>query len=107
MVDKSSKVLIDRLFIFAQKPLDDEVFLAVFDWFKSKKHKYLIEDTLEPKYGSIMNEDQFPIDPLRAKDFGEIIWPEQFDKDLDLSKFHCELFDLEGYDKIVVFMEEK
>lgn len=107
MVDKSSKVLINKLFIFAQKPLDDEVFLAVFDWFKSKKHKYLIEDTLEPKYGSIMNEDQFPIDPLRAKDFGEIIWPEQFDKDLDLSKFHCELFDLEGYDKIVVFMEEK
>jgi hypothetical protein len=54
-----------------------------------------------------MNEEQFPIDPLRAKDFGEIIWPEQFDKELDLSKFHCELFDLEAYDKIVVFMEEK
>jgi len=107
MVDKSSKAAIDKLFIFAQKPLDDEVFLAIFDWFKSKKHKYLIENTLKPKYGSIMNEDQFPIDPLRAKDFGEIIWPEQFDKELDLSKFHCELFDLEGYDKIVVFMEEK
>ena len=107
MVDKSSKVEISKLFIFAQKPLNDEVFLAVFDWFKSKKHKYLIDDSLEPKYGSIMNEDQFPIDPLRAKDFGEIIWPEQFEKELDLSKFHCELFDLEGYDKIVVFMEEK
>ncbi len=107
MVDKSSKVEIDKVFIFAQKPLDDEVFLAVFDWFKSKKHKYLIDEDLEPKYGSIMNEDQFPIDPLRAKDFGEIIWPEQFDKELDLSKFHCDLFDLEGYDKIVVFMEEK
>ncbi len=106
MVDKSSKVEISKAFIFAQKPLDDEVFLAVFDWFKSKKHKYLIDDALEPKYGSIMNEDQFPIDPLRAKDFGEIIWPEQFEKELDLSKFHCELVDLEGYDKIVVFMEE-
>jgi tetratricopeptide (TPR) repeat protein len=107
VVDKKSKVEIERVFIYAQNILDDEVFLALFDYFKSKKPKYLIPDELKPMYASIMNREDFPIDPLRAKEFAELIWEEKFDKQLDLTKFHQELFDLEEYDKLIIFMEER
>ncbi|MEE9409865.1 MAG: tetratricopeptide repeat protein [Candidatus Heimdallarchaeota archaeon] len=107
MVDKDKKIEIERVFIFSENLVDDQVYIAVFDWFKNKKHKYSIAEELEPLYGSIMNKDDFPIDPLRAKDFAELIWNEYYSKDLDISKFHHELFDLEEFDKVIFFMEEK
>jgi len=106
MVDEERKIKVSKLFIFAQEPVDDEVFMAIFDWFKKTKEKYNVPDDLVPKYGSIIDKEQFPIDPLRAQGFAESIFTEQFNKELDLSKFHHELYDLEGYGKIIVFMEE-
>ncbi|MCG3225816.1 MAG: tetratricopeptide repeat protein [Candidatus Heimdallarchaeota archaeon] len=107
VVDKSSKVEIERAFVYAQNVLDDEVFRALFDYFKSKKPKYLIPEDIELEFGSIMNREDFPIDPLRAKEFAELIWEERFNKELDITKFHQELFDLEEYDKLIVFLESK
>ncbi|MCG3221872.1 MAG: tetratricopeptide repeat protein, partial [Candidatus Heimdallarchaeota archaeon] len=60
VVDKSSKVEIERAFVYAQNVLDDEVFKALFDYFKSKKPKYFIPEDLEPKFGSILNREDFP-----------------------------------------------
>jgi tetratricopeptide (TPR) repeat protein len=105
VVDRRSKVVIERAFIYAEKVLDDEVFLALFDYFKTKKPKYLVPDEIVPLFGSIMNPEDFPIDPLRAKEFAELIWEEKFNRELDLTKFHQEFFDLEDYDKLIVFME--
>ncbi|NPD90525.1 MAG: tetratricopeptide repeat protein [Asgard group archaeon] len=107
VVDKSCKVEIERAFIYAQNVLNDEVFLALFEYFKSKKPKYQIPEGLELKFASIMNREDFPIDPLRSKEFAELIWEERFSKELDITKFHQELFDLEEYDKLIVFLEEK
>ena len=105
-VDDERRIKVRRLFIFAQDPVDDDVFMAIFDWFKQSKEKYSVPDQLEPKYGSIIDRDDFPLDPLRAQGFAEAIFKDQFEVDLDLSRFHHELFDLEGYGKIIVFMEE-
>ncbi len=106
MVDEDRKIRISKLFIFAQDPLDDEVFLAIFDWFKQSKEKYSVATDLVPKYGSIIDKEQFPLDPLRAQEFAEVIFKEQFESELNLSRFHHELYDLESYGKLVVFMEE-
>ncbi len=106
MVDKERKIKVSRMFIFAQDPVDDDVFMAIFDWFKQSKEKYSVPEALVPKFGSIIDQDEFPLDPLRAQGFAEVIFKDQFEKDLDLSRFHHELYDLEGYGKIIVFMEE-
>ena len=107
MVDKDKKAKIARVFIFSENPIDDKVYLATFDWFRLKKHKYSIPDDLEPLFGNIMNKDDFPIDPLRSKDFADVIWNQHFGEGIELSKFHYEMFDLEEYDKIIFFMEEE
>ncbi|MCE7743076.1 MAG: tetratricopeptide repeat protein, partial [Candidatus Heimdallarchaeota archaeon] len=106
MVDEERKIKLSKVFIFAQDPVDDEVFMAIFDWFKQSKEKYNVPADLVPKYGSIIDQEQFPLDPLRAQGFAEVVFKEQFEIELDLSKFHHELYDLEGYGKIIVFMEE-
>ena len=107
MVEEEKPINVSKMFIFSQDPLDDEVFMAIFDWFKSSKPKYIVEDNLLPQYGSIMNPEEFPIDPLRAQSFAEVIWREQFDSDLELSIFYHELFDLDTYGKIIIFMEAR
>ena len=105
-VDDERKIKVNKLFIFAQDPVDDEVFMAIFDWFKLSKEKYSVPDNLVPKYGSIIDQNDFPLDPLRAQGFAEVIFRDHFETELDLSRFHHELYDLEGYGKIIVFMEE-
>ena len=80
--------------------------MAIFDWFKQSKEKYSVPDNLVPKYGSIIDQNDFPLDPLRAQGFAEVIFRDHFETELDLSRFHHELYDLEGYGKIIVFMEE-
>jgi hypothetical protein len=80
--------------------------MAIFDWFKQSKEKYSVPNDLVPKYGSIIDKDEFPLDPLRAQGFAEAIFLDQFETELDLSRFHHELYDLESYGKIIVFIEE-
>ncbi len=105
MVGEDKKINLIKLFIFAQDPLEDEVFMAIFDWFKTSKQKYQVAEGIMPKYGSIMNPEEFPLDPLRAQSFAEIVWGEQFESELLLATFHHELYDLDNYGKIIFFME--
>jgi len=105
MVGEDKKINLIKLFIFAQDPLEDEVFMAIFDWFKTSKQKYQVAEGIMPKYGSIMNPEEFPHDPLRAKSFAEVVWGEQFESELSLATFHHELYDLDNYGKIIFFME--
>ena len=105
MVVEDKKINLIKLFIFAQNPLEDEVFMAIFDWFKTSKPKYQVAEGIIPKYGSIMNTEEFPLDPLRAQSFAEVVWGEQFDSELSLAKFHHELYDLDNYGKIIFFIE--
>ncbi len=105
MVGEDKKIIVTKAFIFAQDPLDDEVFFAVFDWFKSSKPKFQVAEGVEPKYGSILNPDEFPIDPLRSQSFAEVIWREQFDSELELATYYQELYELDSYGKIIIFME--
>jgi tetratricopeptide (TPR) repeat protein len=107
MVGEDKKVKILKVFIFAQDPLEDEVFGAVFDWFKASKPKYEVAEHVEPNYGSIMNPEEFPLDPLRAQSFAEVIWKEQFDSELELATFHHELYELDTYGKIIIFMQSE
>ncbi len=101
------KYEIGKLFIFAHDPLDDEVFEAIFDWVKGKKPEFVFVENLLFGYGSIIDQENFPQDPLSSKNFAEIIWKEQYEQDLQISKFHTQLFDLEEFGKIVIFAEEK
>ncbi len=105
MVGEDKKINVNKLFIFAQNPLEDEVFMAIFDWFKTSKPNYLVAEGIIPKYGSIMNPEEFPLDPLRAQSFAEVVWGEQFESDISLAKFYHELYDLDNYGKIIFFME--
>ncbi len=101
------KYVIGKLFIFAHDSLDDEVFEAIFDWVKGKKPDFVFVENLLFGYGSIIDQENFPQDPLSSKNFAEIIWKEQFQQDLSISKFHTQLFELDEYGKIVIFAEEK
>ena len=105
MVGEDKKINLIKLFIFAKSPLDDEVFMAIFDWFKTSKPNYQVAEGIIPKYGSIMNPEEFPLDPLRAQSFAEVVWGEQFESELSLATFHHELYDLDTYGKIIFFME--
>ena len=96
---------VERLFIFAQDPLDDEVFEAIFDWFNAKKLPYNIPKNFKFGHGSIIDSENFPLDPLAAQNFAEIIWQEQFEQELVLAKFRTEFFELEEYGKIIIFVE--
>lgn len=101
------KYEIGKLFIFAHDPLDDEVFEAIFDWVKGKKPEFVFAENLLFGYGSIIDQENFPQDPLSSKNFAEIIWTEQFQQELMISKFHTQLFELDQFGKIVIFAEEK
>ena len=105
MVGEDKKIKLIKIFIFAQDPLEDEVFMAIFDWFMTSKKKYQVAEGIMPKYGSIMNPEEFPHDPLRAQSFAEVVWGEQFESELSLATFHHELYDLDTYGKIIFFME--
>ncbi|MHA1514571.1 MAG: tetratricopeptide repeat protein [Candidatus Heimdallarchaeaceae archaeon] len=107
MVGEDKKIYVDKVFIFAKNPLEDEVFMAIFDWFKTSKTKYLVAEGIIPKYGSIMSPEEFPIDPLRAQSFAEVVWGEQFESELSLATFYHELYDLDNYGKIIFFMESE
>ncbi|MHA1466301.1 MAG: tetratricopeptide repeat protein [Candidatus Heimdallarchaeaceae archaeon] len=105
--ESKEKFEIGKLFIFAHDPLDDEVFEAIFDYIKGKQTEFLFTDNVLFGHGSIIDQENFPNDPLSSKNFAEVIWKEQFQEELKLSKFHIKLYDLEEYGKIVTFFEEK